>query len=175
MPHRQVAYKRISATRASATLLDTNQSLETNLQAHGRLDPDLKHLDLRLQLWAPWAKPHYDMGWPTRAVTERANEGGLLARDFAMQPSPEWPAEIVLTDRKVAGLPTRHQAAVMANYFHLAMESRFRAEVYRYLVRFLARTRPLHPRTASPAPLGDDAFRRDLDRARWTLKALLAL
>jgi hypothetical protein len=156
-------------------------AFETNLLGHSRLDPQLKHTDLRLQLWAPWARPHYgQLGFPTRAVTEKANEGGLLAKDGTPAKGPEWPREIVEAERHVASLPTRHMAAVFANYFNLSCQWRVRAQQYERLVRTLARTRSDAQRAVvvgrkSPAACGPDAFRRDLDRARWTLKALLRL
>lgn len=175
--HRRSGHRRELTARAFASYhVSDEPKLETNLAAHSRLDPELVHLDLRLQLWAPWARPHYgSLGYPTRAVTERANEGGLLAKDMTPVHAPEWPMEIVVADQKIAALPTRHMAAVMANYWHLAWEWRRRAEVYAVLSRFLARTRPLHVRAVGASSAGPDTFRRDLDRARWTLKALLQL
>lgn len=179
----RVVFSRVTRTQATATHVVVDEEelrqFETNLHGHSRLDPELKHVDLRLQLWAPWARPHYgQMGWPTRSVTEKANEGGLLAKDISVMHAPEWPTEIVVTDAQVARLPTRHQAAVMANYFHLSCQWRVRAQVYAGLVKYLGRTRPqalLVMRAVGPAACGPDAFRRDLDRARWALKAVLGL
>jgi len=154
---------------------------ERNNAARSRLDPELKLIDAALQRWAPWARPHYQqLGYPTRSVTERANEGGLLARDFAVLPMPEWPAVVVAVDAQVARLPTRHQAAVMATYFHMALPIEQRQEVYARLVRYLARIRqqPLLSRrrpSAAADTAGADAYRRDLDRARWTLRHALQL
>jgi hypothetical protein len=81
---------------------------------------------------------------------------------------------IVECDRELSRLPTRHIAAVMANYFHISLSFELKAQIYDSLARFLSRTRPEHPRAASLST-GEDAFKRDLDRARWTLKALLHL
>jgi hypothetical protein len=150
---------------------------ERNLASHRKLDPQLKHVDLRLQMWAPWAKPRYsELGYPTRSITERAHEGGILARDPASRHTPEWPAVVAEVDAQVAILPTRHMAAVMANYFHMALPCEQRAGVYQRLARYLARTRPAPlVRRERPATLGPGAFRQDLDRARWTLKHALRI
>jgi hypothetical protein len=153
---------------------------ELNRTAHRRLDPELKLIDLALQRWAPWARPHYgQLGYPTRSITERVNEGGILARNTPAV-APEWPPAIAALDARIARLPTRHQAAIMANYFHMALPLEQRLAVYARLSRFLARTRS----TAQDVPLrrrvngagqaaGRGAFQEDLDRARWTLRYVL--
>jgi hypothetical protein len=151
---------------------DTDR-FETNLAGHRTLRAELKHVDVRLQIWAPWAKPHYSqLGFPTRSVTERVNEGGIMAKDASPPHSPEWPWEVAECDSHVAKLPTRHMAAIMANYFHMALTWEQRAIIYVDLLKYLARTRPQPNRRDS---LGSWSFRDDLDRARWTLKALLSL
>jgi hypothetical protein len=79
---------------------------ERNNASRSRLDPELKLVDLALQQWAPWARPYYgQLGYPTRSVTEKANEGELLARDFAVLPTPEWPAVVVAVDARLRGSP----------------------------------------------------------------------
>lgn len=148
--------------------------LERNYMGHRKLDPELKLVDVRLQEWAPWAKPRYtELGYPTRAVMERMNEGGILAKDMSPPPMPEWPVEVVLVETQVAKLPIRHCAAVMATYFHLALPKEKRAEIYAVLVKYLLRTRPqrrLMRIRSEPA-----AYRDNLDRARWTIKHALEL
>ena len=145
---------------------------EVNRCAQRRLDPQLRLVDLALQRWAPWARPTYGTGYPTRSVTERANEGGILAKDSCLPYPPEWPAVVVQVDRHVAELPTRHMAAVFANYFHMTLPAEQRAALYASLSRHLARTRPTRPPGAK-ANLGRATFASDLDRARWTLKFAL--
>jgi hypothetical protein len=158
--------------------LDTDDAAlercERNLTGHRRLDPALKLIDLALQRWGPWAKPRYsELGYPTRSVTEAFNEGGILARDSGRPHPPEWPAVVAEVDREVAQLPTRHQAAVMATYFHLSLPCEQRATVYVRLSMYLARTRGAPLQRERRGTLGPGAFRQDLDRARWTLKFAL--
>lgn len=156
---------------------------ETNLYAHRKLAAELKRVDLRLQIWGGWAKDRYgELGYPTRAVTELADEGGLLARERAQPVMPEWPTEVATCDGQIAKLPIRHMAAVMATYFHLALPREQRIVVYARLSKYLARTRTravdLHlgrRRGDGIRGTGDDSYARDLDRARWTLKATLEL
>ena len=154
---------------------------ERNLVGHRQLDPDLKHVDLLLQIWAPWARPTLDhLGYPTRAVTERASEGGILAKDVTPTHPPEWPQYAVIADIHVARLPNRHMAAIMANYFHMALVSEERAKIYLQLAKKLARTRPMplaerRSSLRSAQALGARAFKDDLDRARWCLKFALRL
>lgn len=158
------------------TLLDEAalERFELNGHAQRRLDPQLRLVDLACQRWAPWARPIYGTGFPTRSVTETANEGGRLARGGAPPPPPEWPPSVVAVDLAVARLPTRHLAAIMANYFHMALPREQRAAIYAQLARHLARTRP----TRLPGVkmhLGRAGFTCDLDRARWTLRHALQL
>jgi hypothetical protein len=151
---------------------------ETNLLSHRKLHPDLRQVDLRLQVWGGWAKPRYtELGYPTRCSTELVNEGGILAKDVQPTHPPEWPVIIVVCDRHVAQLPTRHLAAVMATYFHLALAAEQRALIYARLARHLAKTRKrIGVRNyGGGESLGSEAFRRDLDRARWTIKHSLQL
>ena len=144
-----------------------------NRTAHRRLDPQLKRTDLRLQAWATWAKPSYGLlGYPVRSITEKANEGGILARNTAPHP-PEWPAPVVEVETRVAAFPIRHLAAIMAYYFHMALTAELRQQRYVEIARKLALTRPCDPRSARS--LGKGAFAHDLDRARWTLKFALRL
>jgi hypothetical protein len=155
---------------------------ELNRTAHRRLDPELKLIDLALQRWAPWApRPHYgQLGYPTRSITERVNEGGILARNTPPV-APEWPPAIAALDAQIARLPTRHMAAIMANYLHMALPLELRIQVYVTLSRFLARTRstaqdlPVRKRTnGAGVAAGRGAFQHDLDRARWTLRHALS-
>jgi hypothetical protein len=147
---------------------------ESHRMSHRRLDARLKATDIRLQHWASWAKPKYrELGWPVRSVTEKANEGGILAYDTA-RPSPEWPGEVVEVETNVCAFPIRHLAALMAHYFHLALLAEERTERFAAMVRYLARTRP-HQRRELAGKMGESAFQHDLDRARWVLRAKLKL
>jgi hypothetical protein len=140
-----------------------------------RLDPELKWVDLRLHVWSGWARPHYgQLGYPARSVTERANEGGILANDFRPPVSPEWPEDVVETETQVARLPTRHLAAVMANYFYPNWIAEARARLYCDFARYLARTRLQHI-SRRPTRIGPRAFPDDLDRALWSIKHALEL
>jgi hypothetical protein len=177
VPHRAAAAQpSVYVVDSVVAAIDGNAvQFETNSCAQRTLQMDLRAVDIRLQTWAPWARPHYgQLGYPTRAVTERVNEGGILAKDVTPAHAPEWPEEIVEVDQHVSRLPTRHMAAVMANYFHLALVLEYRAAIYVRVVRYLVRTRP-QQRRRGLVHCGPDAFRLDLDRARWTLKALLRL
>jgi hypothetical protein len=154
---------------------DALDRFELDRTGHRKLDPELKPIDLQLQRWAPWARPHWgQLGYPTRSVHERMNEGGILARAPGQRVAPEWPPAIAALDAHIARLPTRHQAAIMANYFHLALPSEKRAQIYVRYAEQLARTRPA-PIAQRRASLGSASFRDALDRSRWTLKALLGL
>jgi len=66
-------------------------------------------------------------------------------------------------------------AAVMAHYFHLALQLEQRTLVYSRLTPYFAKIRASRMQGARSAPLSTGAFREDLDRARWTIKALLGL
>ena len=163
---------------ARAPELDPDTPLarfETNHAAQRGLQPDLKTIDLKLQWWASWARPTLSyLGYPRRSVTERVNEGGILARTPGLPHSPEWPVEVVELDRLVAKLPSRQMAAVFATYFHLALPCEARAVIYVRWLHHLARTRspPVLPNRSQRAPdtAGPRAFKDDLDRARWSLR-----
>jgi hypothetical protein len=162
----------VSAQMAELQTTPDEDRFETNLCAHRKLHPLLIRLDLELQIWAPWAKPTFSTGFPTRWVTERMTEGGIPDKGGGKIPLPVWPENVAAADAAISHLPTRHIAAVMANYFHMSLPCERRSKIYEQLARFLARTRPQHVRTASWTT-GSESFRRDLDRARWTLRALL--
>jgi hypothetical protein len=149
---------------------------EVNCTSHRRLDMELRLVDLSLMNWAPWARPGVgELGYPRRWVTARAEEGGILAKDIGRAHPPEWPAAVVAIDGQVARLPTRHQAAVFAHYFHMALPAEQRAVVYSRLAPYLAKIRPSRLLGGKPATLGRRAFQDDLDRARWVLKVLMDL
>lgn len=86
------------------------------------------------------ARPRFgQLGYPTRSVTERPSEGGILARDPGLPPSSEWPVEMAVLDRLIAELPTRHMAAVSATYFHLrdtAKTAVFARYIYRLMLPY---------------------------------------
>jgi hypothetical protein len=104
---------------------------ERNNCACRRLDPELVIVDRMLQAWAPWARPVYaQLGYPRRSVTERGNEGGILATDMRPPPSPEWPGPMVAVDAAVARLSTRFQAAIFATYFHAGQVLEVRARIF---------------------------------------------
>lgn len=148
---------------------------ELNRAAWRRRDPELRLVDTRLQMWAPWAKPSFSaLGYPTRSVTERAREGGIRAKALGGPPPQEWPEPVLEADRAVARLPTRQQAALFANYFHADDPAETRSAIYLRTARRLAASRPGALQGVRPSePAGPRAFREDLDRARWTLKAML--
>lgn len=154
--------------RRVAVMKVSNYDNRYSLEAHRKLDPLLKHVDLRLQIWAPWAKPYYGLGYPHRSSTECANMGD---RAVNME---EWPKDVVLVDQQVARLPTHHAAAVMGHYFYMQLPFEIRAQHYFQLARYLARTRPKFLERKANA-VGVDAFRRNLDRARWSLRLVLNL
>ena len=90
-----------------------------------------------------WARPSFQqLGYPTRSVTERAREGGILAKDLGTPHSPEWPASVVATDREVAQLPVRHLAAIQATYFYADHPKEARQQIYIRIVHRLTRTLP---------------------------------
>lgn len=149
---------------------DTSR-FETNLTAHRKLAEELKYADLRLQLWAPWARPKWGTGWPSRSTTELAGEGGLLARDSTPH-EPHWPTDVVRTEEAVVRLPNRHLAAVMAHYFNMGLPTEERSVIFITTLRNLHKTRPV-PRNVIAGRCGMGTFRDDLDRGRWTVKALL--
>lgn len=148
---------------------------EISRASHRRLDPELRNIDLLLQSWAQWARPNFAaLGYPRRSVTERINEGGILAKSPSAPHSPEWPPHVVAVDREVARLPPRHMAAIMATYFHMEYPTEARQQIYLRILHRLTRALPGRLQGAIPeAGPGPRAFREDLDRARWTLRALL--
>lgn len=154
------------------------------ITTHPKLDPELIETDLWLQLWAPWAKPRWGSGWPGRSAFTAANEGGREAAQA------EWPREAVLVDQQVAVFPPRHAAAIMSQYFHGTAIFEVKAQLYSTLCRQLARAREqrvvitmMRQRekvqrkrgVAMMREWGEQGFKRDLDRARWMMKAALRL
>jgi hypothetical protein len=160
---------------AELDIEDCGGRVELNRSAHRRLDPELRNVDLLLQAWAQWARPSFGaLGYPRRSVTERINEGGILAKSPTAPHSPEWPEHIVAVDREVAQLPVRHLAAIQAAYFYMDHPMEARQQIYLRIVRRLTQALPGRLQGAVPeAGPGPRAYREDLDRGRWTLRALL--
>jgi hypothetical protein len=79
---------------------------EIDRRSHGRLDPLLHDVDVRLQKWASWA------------ATERA----------------EWPPAILATDAQIERLPLRLGAAVRAHYLHRDLTLAGHVTVYAQLL-----------------------------------------
>lgn len=64
-----------------------------------------------LASWARWTRGDRGAtGYPRRAVTERANEGGIMAG--SPRPPTDLPAEEALTDKAVANLDQRHRSVL---------------------------------------------------------------
>jgi hypothetical protein len=137
--------------------------------ARRRLDPLLIGTDLALQLWGFWGAPKYAQSFPLRPPGESASPAPLTAVD----PTAPWPPFVVETEAMVRRLYWQLQAALMANYCRIDLARPERFAVYGQLTRhYLSR---LDTKTAAKqrvAP-GMQAFRANLDRARWSLRLFL--
>lgn len=118
--------------------------------ASRRMIPELKEAERRLSSWGDSTRMHQQPSVPTRWVTDRANEGGILAGD----PKPptflsEADAEI---DRIIARFPLPWQKTARANWQHLDEHREGRAE---------------------RASISVDSLKRRCEVIRWAVKIAL--
>lgn len=105
----------------------------------------------RLEVWGKWARDVGLLGYPTRSVTERAGEGGILAG--SPRPPTELPDAVALTDTAVARLNGIDQGVVRVYYLNWAPPE------------------TLWQRCSGIRSLSN--FRCVLTRARWRIRAHL--
>jgi hypothetical protein len=130
-----------------------------DLTSHRKLDPLLFDTDIRLQIWGAWARPYY------------ANSGFPVVSGPVIVPRADWPSAVVASDDAVQVLHWALSAAVMAQYFNTHQPAQQRAAAYARLVQHFVSLRSDVARRVR----GADCFRSSLDRARWSLRALLAI
>jgi hypothetical protein len=151
------------------TTADSEPAVEISRTSHRKLDPLLHDVDVRLQVWASWAAPWYaSQGFPVRPITlvARCDPGsGSFDRSA-------WPAPILAVDEAAQRLHWTLSAATMAHYFCLDLTAAVRAAVYTQLLQHFARLRPAIGKRAREAA-GGETFRRNVDRARWSLRHAL--
>jgi hypothetical protein len=141
-------------------ILTTDRALECielDRTGHRRLDTLLIDVDINLQTWAVWARPHY------------ASRGVPVAPGPVNVPRANWSSAVVASDDAVQLLHWILGAAVMAHYFNAHQPAQQRAAAYARLVQHFVSLRPDVARRVR----GTDCFRSSLDRARWSLRALL--
>jgi hypothetical protein len=136
---------------------------EPETRGRARLDPLLRGIDRRLQLWAYWARPFYlAKGFPV-GTDQVATDGS---------PAVPWPAHVRKTHEAVQRLHWQLMAAVLAFYMNAAPAERMAA--YAQLVAYFGAQHPATDRRDMRS-VGADALQRNTDRGRWTLRhALLA-
>jgi hypothetical protein len=64
--------------------------------------------DYFLAEWARWTRGGVRLSYPSRSVTEKANEGGIMAG--SPRPPTEMPEEVALTDKAIARLELRNRS-----------------------------------------------------------------
>jgi hypothetical protein len=136
--------------------------------AHRRLDRLLIGTDIRLQEWGHYGAPAYAAhGYPLRLAGDTSPEAAH--RDD----SAPWPADVMETEEALRRLHWTQRAAAMAWYCAPTVPPSQRAAVYRQLVKFKLAGLDPESAAAQRVSLGPDAFRRNLDRARWSLRLFL--
>jgi hypothetical protein len=150
------------------TTADAEPAVEISRTSHRKLDPLLVDTDVRLQVWGSWAAPCYaSQGFPVRPIAE------VAACDISSDRSA-WPAPVAVVDEAAQRLHWSLSAAVFAYYFNPELVAAQRATVYAQVLQHFATLRPAIAKRAREAA-GAEAFRRNLDRARWSLRHALML
>lgn len=61
-----------------------------------------------MERWGRWARNISTLGYPTRSVSERANEGGIAAG--SPRPPTTMPDDVAITDKAVGQIKLRHRS-----------------------------------------------------------------
>ena len=130
----------------------------------------LLDVDARLQKWASGVAPWYaSRGFPVRPIAK-------VARcDFSSSSGSDrsaWLSPVATVDEAAQRLHWSLSAATMAHYFCLDIAAAQRAAVQSQVLQHFAALRPAIAKQAREAT-GAEAFRRNVDRARWTLRHAL--
>lgn len=80
------------------------------------MSPETRWVHARLEQWGEWARDIGQLSWPTRSITEKAGEGGILAGD--PRPPIEMPEEVAVTDGAIGHLALIDRAVVKVYYLH---------------------------------------------------------
>jgi hypothetical protein len=131
---------------------------EPATRGRARLDPLLRGIDRRLQLWAHWARDYY----LARGVPVATDQ---VATDSS--PAVPWPAHVRKTHEAVQRLHWQLTAGLMAHYMNSTAAERLAA--YAQLVKYFGAQHPATDRRDTRS-VGADALLRNTDRARWTLR-----
>lgn len=105
--------------------------------ASRRMLPELKAAEQRLCSWGDSTRMHQQPSLPTRWVTDRANEGGILAGD--PKPPTFLSDQDAQIDRLVAHFPSTWQQTARANWQHLDEPREARADRARVSIDTLKR------------------------------------
>ena len=80
--------------------------------------PHIRYVHARLEEWARWAKDDTSLGFPSRSVHEKVNEGGILAG--AARPPTEIPEAVAYTDAAIAAQIVIDRTVLRAYYLNWA-------------------------------------------------------
>jgi hypothetical protein len=151
------------------TTAEAEPAVVISRTSHRKLDPLLVETDVRLQKWATWAAPWYaSRGFPVRPTGPVA----ACNRSSSISDCSAWPAPVLVVDEAAQRLCWQLASATMAQYFCLDLVAAQRATVYAEILQHFATLRPTIANRAREAA-GTEAFRRNVDRARWSLRHAL--
>jgi len=119
--------------------------------AHDSMSPEIRYIHRRLEIWGKWARDPVELGYPSRSVTERAGEGGILAG--SPRPPTDMPDAIAITDAAIARLGAIDKGVVKTYYTVWAAQE------------------TLWQRCTGIRSLGN--FKAVLTRARWRIRGFL--
>jgi hypothetical protein len=125
-------------------------------ESRRRLDPQLRQIDMLLDLWALWSKRELEKLGYGRSMSQKLiewHELGVAPESYTALRSSECPDGAMLMDRMVARLPKALHVAICVQYFIYAPVE--------------AKAKAAH--TSVPT------FRRNLDRALWALHHAMAV
>jgi len=78
------------------------------------MSADMLYVHNRLEQWGRWAKDFSSLGYPTRSITEKFGEGGILAG--SPRPPTDMSQEVAYTDTAVARLDAMDKNVIRTYY-----------------------------------------------------------